>query len=143
MVCVLRDVLYCVIIYYIVVTLMFWLFLSVPNEVENLAVPTRTTFLLTIEWAAPADGGWEGYTVKLEGNGAPSPQTPNKNATTATFTGLTAGTEYTVGVVTMSGGQQSTKVEDTFYTGKCMTRLCKICFLEDCGKYESRRQILH
>ena len=123
---------------------MFLLYLSVPNEVENLSLPARTTSSLTIEWAAPADGGWEGYTVKLEGNGAPSSQTPNKNATTATFTGLMAGTEYTVEVVTTSGGQQSTKVEDTFYTCKCMTRLCKILFvfLKDCGEYKCRRQTL-
>ncbi|KAI0208495.1 hypothetical protein LSAT2_006817, partial [Lamellibrachia satsuma] len=91
-------------------------FYTMPNAVENLVMPTRTTSSLTVEWAAPTDGGWEGYTVKLEGDGAPSPQTPNKDATTATFTGLTAGTEYTVEVVTTSGGQQSTKVEDTFYT---------------------------
>ena len=94
-----------------------------PNSVENLAVPTITTSSLTIEWAAPADGEWEGYTVKLEGDGTPSIQTPNKNATTATFTGLTAGTEYTVGIVTTSGGQQSAKVEDTFYTSKHVMRL--------------------
>ena len=106
---------------------MVWVFLTVPNAVENLVVPTRTISSLTVEWAAPTNGGWEGYTVKLEGDGAPPSQTPNKDATNATFTGLTAGTEYSVGVVTTSGGQQSTKVEGTFYTSKCVTRLCKVC----------------
>ena len=121
---------------------MLWLFLTVPNAVENLVMPTRTTSSLIIEWAAPTDGGWEGYTVKLEGDGAPSPQTYNKDATNATFTGLTAGTEYSVGVVTTSGGQQSTKVEDTFYTSKCVTRLCKVCLSENCGEYKSGRETL-
>ena len=100
-----------------------------PNAVENLDVPTITTSSLTVNWAAPADGEWEGYTVKLGGDGAPSTQTPNKDATTATFTGLTAGTKYTVGVITTSGGQQSAKVEGTFYSSKHVTRLSKVFFL--------------
>ena len=128
------------IIYYVVVT--FWLFLTVPNAVENLVVPTRNTSSLTVEWAAPADGEWEGYTVKLEGDGAPSPQTPNKDETTVTFTGLTAGTEYTVGVITTSGGQQSAKVEDTFYTSKYITRFSRVCVSVDCGESKSGSQIL-
>ena len=113
-----------------------------PNAVENLVVPTRNTSSLTVEWAAPADGEWEGYTVKLEGDDAPSPQTPNKDATTVTFTGLTAGTEYTVGVITTSGGQQSAKVEDTFYTSKYITRFSRVCVSVDCGESKSGSQIL-
>ena len=35
-----------------------------------------------------------------------------------TFTGLTAGTSYTVVVVTRSGDQQSDLLADTFYTSK-------------------------
>ena len=102
-----------------------------PNAVENLVVSTRTTSSLTVEWAGPTDGGWEGYTVKLVGDGAHPSQTLNKDATTATFTGLTAGTEYTVSVVTMVGNQQNTKVEDKLFTSKYITRFCKVCISED------------
>ena len=114
-----------------------------PYAVENLVVPTRNTSSLTVEWAAPADGEWEGYTVKLEGEGAPSTQTLDKDVTTATFTGLTAGTEYTVGVITTSGGQQSAKVEDTFYTSKYITRFYRVCLFVDCGESKSGSRTLH
>ena len=102
-----------------------------PNAVENLVVSTRNTSSLTVKWAAPTDGGWEEYTAKLEGDGAPSQQTLNKHATTATFTGLTAGTEYTVSVVTMVGNQQNTKVADKLFTSKYITRFCKVCISKD------------
>ena len=45
-------------------------------------------------------------------------ETPNKDATSVEFTGLTAGTQYTVKVFTVSGTAESAEVEGQFYTSK-------------------------
>ena len=89
---------------------------------------SRTGQSLTVSWVAPDDGAVTGYRVTLVGGGTSQTQTHVQATTTTTFTGLTAGTEYTVGVVTVSGDQQSSKVEHNYYTSK----LCDfviVCFL--------------
>ncbi|KAI0214925.1 hypothetical protein LSAT2_033057 [Lamellibrachia satsuma] len=88
---------------------------KVPNVAQNLSLSSRTLHTLTVKWDAPDVGGLTGYTVSLEGDGTSLTQTPD-NHTTVTFTGLAAGKEYTVGVVTVNGDQKSDQVEDKFYT---------------------------
>ena len=77
---------------------------------------SRTGRSLTLNWDAPAVGTLTGYSVTLSGNGTIKTQTHGNDTTTSAFTGLTAGTEYTVGVVTVSGDQQSAdEVKGKFY----------------------------
>ena len=45
-------------------------------------------------------------------------KSPSNEATSVEFTGLVAGTQYTVRVFTLSGGQRSVKMEGKFYTSK-------------------------
>ena len=105
------------------------MFLSVPNVAQNLSLLSRTLHSLTVKWDAPDVGGLTGYTVSLEGDGTSLTQTPDSH-TTVTFTGLAAGKEYTVGVVTVNGDQNSTQIEEKFYTGKhgfCMYFCIALC----------------
>ena len=116
--CVLSVAALCVIIYVSVVALSSYLFRTVPDAVRNLVVSARSNSSLTVGWDVPADGGLSGYSVTIKGDGATQTQNSDKDTTTHEFTSLTAGTEYTVSVFTVSGNQQSAKVEDTFYTSK-------------------------
>ena len=71
-----------------------------------------------MEWSAPS-GGVKGYNITLDGDvSAYTSEARDENITKATFNGLTAGTEYTVRVVTLSGDQQSETAENKFYTSK-------------------------
>lgn len=83
----------------------------------ELVVSGRSTTSLTVGWDAPAVGGLTGYTVTLDGDDPPPAQTPAKGTRTATFTGLKAGSEYTVRVITKKEDELGAKVENTFYTG--------------------------
>ena len=47
-----------------------------------------------------------------------SEQTLGKDVTSVTFTGLTAGTQYTVKVVTVSAGTDTAEVTGQFWTSK-------------------------
>ena len=91
-------------------------FLTAPGTVKHVVASLRSPTSLTVVWGAPS-GGVKGYTVTLIGNDAAHPaEARDESAKTATFNGLTAGTEYTVRVVTLSGDQQSETVEKQFYT---------------------------
>ena len=89
-----------------------------PYPAQNLKVLVSTVSTLIFTWDAPDVGGLTKYRVTLEGDNTVKTQTPDKDTTTVVFTGLTAGTEYTAGLVTLSGDQQSAKVEDVVYTSK-------------------------
>ena len=66
---------------------------------------------LTVKWDAPA-GERTSYIVTLDdGSGSEETKTPDQDATSAKFTGLTAGKSYTVRLVTVSGSAK-------FYTRK-------------------------
>ena len=94
------------------------MFITVPNVVTGLAIQSRTTTSLTVKWNTPP-GGKSGYRVTLDdGSESTKTETPDKTATSVEFTGLTAGTRYTVKVFTLSGTEESTKVEGKFYTSK-------------------------
>jgi len=76
----------------------------------------RSPSSLTVEWGAPS-GGVKGYNVTLEGDdGAHPAEQRDETSTIAIFNSLTAGTEYTVRVITLSGDQQSETAENKFYT---------------------------
>ena len=80
----------------------------------------RSPSSLTVEWGAP-NGSVKGYNVTLEGDdGAHSAEVRDEIIRTATFNGLSAGTEYTVRVVTLSGDQQSETAENKFYTSRSL-----------------------
>ena len=101
-----------------------------PGPVENLVVSSVTVDSLTVGWTAPTSGVVTGYKVTLDGG---NEQTPASDATTATFSTLTAGKAYVVAVVTVNDDGQSSKVEKTFYTSKYRhdrksSIQCQICF---------------
>jgi hypothetical protein len=69
-----------------------------------------------VRWDAPT-GGVKGYSIILENyDGAFQEKERDNRTRTATFNGLTAGTEYTARVITVSGGHKSETVENKFYT---------------------------
>ena len=87
-----------------------------PGTVENIAVSARSPSWMTVVWGAPS-GGVKGYTVSLDGeDGAHPAEERDESTRTATFNGLTAGTEYMFQVVTLSGDQRSATVINKFYT---------------------------
>ena len=91
---------------------------AVSIAVTNLALESRTTSSLKVKWTTPS-GIWTGYTAILDGvGGNVQTKSPPKEATSVEFTGLVAGTPYTVRVYTLSGGPSSVKTEDKFYTRK-------------------------
>ena len=97
-------------------TLVPCIFPTEPGMVENIVVPARSPSSLTFGWDAPS-GGVKGYTVTLEGaDGAHPAEARGESTRTATFNGLSAGTEYTIRVVTLSGDQHSETAENKFYT---------------------------
>ena len=92
--------------------------ISDPYPAQNLTSLVSTVSSLILTWDAPDVGGLTKYHVTLDGDNTVKTQTPDKDTTTVVFTGLTAGMEYTAGLVTLSGDQQSAKVEDVVYTSK-------------------------
>ena len=88
-----------------------------PNVPRTLHELSTTGQSLTVSWDAPSDGALTGYSVKLEGGDKSQNQTHGKDTRTAAFIGLTAGTKYSVVVVTVSGDQQSAE-QYTLYTSK-------------------------
>ena len=95
---------------------------TVPIAVTNLALESRTTSSLKVKWTA-SSGIWTGYTVILVGETVQT-KSPPKEATSVEFTGLVAGTQYTVRVFTLSGGPSSVKTEDKFFTRKSGGHMC-------------------
>ena len=78
---------------------------------------------VTATWDAPTTGGGTKYTVTLKEGSTTKDTNNDVSGTTTTFSSLTAGTEYTVVVVSVigdlsSGGQSSDSVEGKFYTSK-------------------------
>ena len=89
--------------------------LSAPSDPKNLVVTARTVSTLTVTWDA-GDGDNTGFSASLQGG----TQHPVDGGSTGTwtFSSLTAGQEYTVVVVTKSGGQTSGSITGTFRTGE-------------------------
>jgi len=83
-------------------------------------VETRTATSLLTTWDAPIRCVATEYVVKLE-EVPGSERVISANETRTTFTGLAAGTLYTVVVVTASGQQRSMTTEGQFYTSRLTT----------------------
>lgn len=92
---------------------------SVPEAAQNLKVDVGTVHSLTVTWNVPMSGGLTGYTVNVKEKTG-SEQTIQGNAPRiVTFNGgLSAGTQYTVILVTVSGDQNSKPTQKTFHTSK-------------------------
>ena len=76
----------------------------------------RSPSSLAVEWDGPSVRVKE-YNVSLEGDSnVPPAQIIKDSNRRATFNGLSAGTEYTVRVVTLGGDQQSVSSEKKCYT---------------------------
>ena len=87
-----------------------------PNAAQNLSLSTRTVNSLTVAWEAPAEGELTGYRATLQGGGTSRTESVDKSTTTFEFTGLKAGTEYTVGVITEAGDQRGRTLTSKFHT---------------------------
>ena len=74
---------------------------------------------MTVEWNAPQRGEYDKFLVS-RGQGSTSDVTKSDGKTVyeKSFTGLSAGTEFTVSVITVSYDQQSSQLSGGFYTGK-------------------------
>ena len=88
-----------------------------PNAAKNLKA-TVTDDSMTVSWPAPT-GTVGYYEVWLQGKSDTKRNVTQANTST-TFTDLTAGKQYTVLLVTVSGDQRSTTAEEKFYTSKCV-----------------------
>ena len=90
-----------------------------PIAPSNVGVSTVTVNSLTVTWAASSTAGVS-YTVTLtENDGTTEKTEPGVSGTSKAFGGLTAGTQYTVVVVAVIGGQSSAEVNGgNFYTSK-------------------------
>ena len=76
---------------------------------------TRNTSSLTVTWDAPI-GGVMSYSVEILTVPGARKSIYSNAERTATFDGLTAGTQYPIGVTAVSGDQQSEHLYDKFFT---------------------------
>ena len=81
-------------------------------------VESRTAVTLTVTWAAPDVGTFTGYKVTAREGVNVKTETPSKDATSVVMTGLTAGTEYSVEIVTVNNLDESSVLTDTASTCK-------------------------
>ena len=92
---------------------------SVPEAALNLKVDVRTVHSLTVTWDVPMSGGLTGYTVNVEERTGSEQTIQDSAPRIVTFNGgLSAGTQYTVILVTVSGDQNSKPIQKTFHTSK-------------------------
>lgn len=102
-------------------------------------VNSRTVATLTLSWDTPVSGRVTEYKIRLL-DVSWTEQTISGRATRKViFTGLTAGAESTVGLVTESGDQQSETVEGHFYTGKCNIFYCMTDYCQELYDYELKQ----
>ena len=76
----------------------------------------RSVHSLTVTWDVPSSGGLTEYRVNVQGQAGSEQTVPENSQRTATFTGLVAGAQYTVVMVTVRGERRSSAVRKTFYT---------------------------
>ena len=88
-----------------------------PNAARSLRATAVTDTSTTVSWTA-ASGTVGYYEVWLKGK-SDTKRHVTRAIKRTTFTGLLAGTQYTVVVVTVSGDQRSRTSEKRFYTSKC------------------------
>ena len=78
----------------------------VPSPPTRLLVETRTVDSITITWTAPDSEMFTGYKVTLVEGGNVKTETAAKDETSVEITGLTAGTEYSVTLVTVNNRRE-------------------------------------
>ena len=91
--------------------------LVVPQPARRMRVDVRSVHSLTVTWDSPSSGGLTEYRVIVE-EVESNHTVPESELKSSTFTGLTAGTHYTVVVVTVSGERKSSVIQRKFYTRK-------------------------
>ena len=105
---------------------MFYISLE-PGVATKLEAKSRTVSSLTVLWDAPLSGDVTEYRIKLRDKQGTETTVRGRATRTSTFTGLAAGTMYTVVLVTVSGDQQSEVLQSNFYTSKCLKPNICIC----------------
>ena len=73
---------------------------------------------VTVTWHPPNAGGLTGYKAHIADVSGTDRSIDTRAARRMTFTELSAGTQYAVVVVSLSGDQQSEMLAETFNTGK-------------------------
>ena len=92
------------------------IFFAVPSPPSDLEVTIRTADALTVTWTATESEMFTGYKVTVGEGENVKTETPAKDVTSVEFTGLTAGTEYTVTLVSRNNEDESSALTDTAST---------------------------
>ena len=100
--------------------------LTEPLPAHTLAVMSRDTNMLQIQWEPPSSGRHTGYNVKLTGV-SNTEHDLGESTTNEQFDSLAAGESYTFEIITKSDDQQSVMVSKDFYTSKYM--YCTIIYM--------------
>ena len=78
-----------------------------------------TASTLTVMWDAQSTGYVDKYTAELTNATGTKLTTSDVKSTNTTFLGLTAGSQYNVVVVAVSGDQHSRALQEIIHTSKC------------------------
>ena len=84
--------------------------------VVNLVASSRTNDSLSFAWDAPVNCTPSGYNVTLWSVDTSQPLSVDRATTSQTFHGLTAGTQYTVGIDALC--EEGARMNITAYTGQ-------------------------
>ena len=87
-----------------------------PSPPTGLLVETRTVDSITVTWTAPGSEMFTGYKVTMQEGGNVKTETTAKDAKSVEITGLTAGTEYSVTLVTVNNLDESGVLTETAST---------------------------
>ncbi|ELU16972.1 hypothetical protein CAPTEDRAFT_214890, partial [Capitella teleta] len=88
-----------------------------PESALNLQLETSTSNTLVVQWEEPSTGSYDEFLVRIQGHGeAQKILNSNQRTYKKEFDNLSAGTEFTMEVITVSHGQHSTATTDKFYT---------------------------
>ena len=96
----------------------YTVYLDTAKQATSNLRTTVTANSMSVTWDAPSDKEVTGYTVGLLNINETKQTMSNPNITKATFSGLEAGTRYTVVVVTLVGNTENHTIKNTFYTSK-------------------------
>ena len=83
--------------------------------IVNLVASSRTSDSLSFAWDAPVNCTPSGYNVTLWSVATSQPLSVDRATTSQTFDGLTAGTQYTVGIEALC--EEGGRMNLTEYTG--------------------------
>ena len=96
----------------------YTVYLDTAKQATSNLRATVTANSMSVTWDAPSGEEVTGYTVELLNINGTKQTMSNPNIRKATFTGLEAGTRYTVVVVTLGGNTENYTLKNTFYTSK-------------------------